>query len=133
MLRIGYLPSDFHPMVCACSETRLISARLPERCVGSPASPRRCGSTAWRSARPAPLRSCSPQCPGALGSTRSDRDLAWRLCSEDALRFATQLDTLADPALLAGSQMLECGIEDEIPVKASRGGYTEDFLLRPAG
>ena len=33
------------------------------------------------------------------------------------------------PSRAAGSEILECTTEEEIPVKVSRGEYTDDFLL----
>ena len=52
----------------------------------------------------------------------------WRLDSAHAETFADQIDALAQPARVAGSEMLECTTEEEIPVKVSRGEYTDDFL-----
>ena len=42
--------------------------------------------------------------------------------------FADQIDQLAVPSRAAGSEILECTTEEEIPVKVSRGEYTDDFL-----
>jgi hypothetical protein len=132
VLRIGYLPSDFHPMVLLLGDAadfRALAGAL--RRFGREPAPVRLDGLGF--CAPGAAELLLTPAPRSIGIDRSGRELAWRLCSEDALRFATQLDTLADPALLAGSQMLECGIEDEIPVKASRGEYTEDFLLGPTG
>ena len=42
--------------------------------------------------------------------------------------FAERLDDLAEPGRVAGSEELDCGTEDGITVKVSRGEYTDDFL-----
>ena len=44
---------------------------------------------------------------------------------------STQIDQLALPSRAAGSEILECTTEEEIPVKISRGEYTDDFLVEP--
>ena len=46
----------------------------------------------------------------------------------DARFLADQIDQLAVPSRLAGSEILECTSDEEIPVTVSRGEYTEDFL-----
>jgi hypothetical protein len=67
--------------------------------------------------------------PGAPGiQAVAQNDLVWRLDAERAGAFADQISQLAVPARTAGSEMLECTTAEEIPVKVSRGEYTEDFL-----
>jgi len=56
----------------------------------------------------------------------------WRLDPARAAAFAELVETLAASGRLAGSELLECGAADEIPVKVSRGEYTDDFLGRSA-
>lgn len=55
----------------------------------------------------------------------------WRLDAPCAAAFAELVEGLAVASRKAGSEMLECGIEEaeEIPVKVSRGEYTEAFLV----
>jgi len=52
----------------------------------------------------------------------------WRLDAERAGAFADQISQLAVPTRAAGSEILECTTAEEIPVKVSRGEYTDDFL-----
>jgi hypothetical protein len=52
----------------------------------------------------------------------------WRLDQAHAQAFADQIDSLAQPSRVAGSEILHCTTEEEIPVKVSRGEYTDDFL-----
>jgi hypothetical protein len=49
--------------------------------------------------------------------------------AEQAARFAARIDALAAPSRTAGSELLQCTTGEEIPVKLSRGEYTEDFLM----
>ncbi len=66
----------------------------------------------------------------ASGVARQANGVIWRLDANRAQGFAAQLDALAEPTRIAGSEVLECRTEEEIPVKASRGEYTDDFLCR---
>src|ERR1700760_504536 len=43
----------------------------------------------------------------------------WRLDQAHAEAFAQQIDSLAQPSRVAGSEILECGTEEQIPVKVS--------------
>ena len=70
--------------------------------------------------------------PGAPYDIRIDGLVG--LASMDTQRaaaFADQIDQLALPSRAAGSEILECTTEEEIPVKISRGEYTDDFLVEP--
>ncbi len=68
--------------------------------------------------------------PGAPGiQPIADNSFVWRLDAAQAGEFADQIDQLAVPSRTAGSEILECTTEEEIPVKVSRGEYTDDFLL----
>jgi hypothetical protein len=119
MLRIGYLPSDFNPMVLMLGEAedfRLLSGVL-----------RRFARDATDVALDGRLtleRSIGP-----LGMQPSDAGwFHWRLDADRAAAFADAIDRLAHPSCLAGSEILACGSEHETPVKVSRGEYTDDFL-----
>ena len=123
MLRIGFLPSDFNPMVLVLGEAEDLH---------------RLAATLRRFAREpadAPLdASCVrlTASDGPLGIHQANDDTGaflWRLDSAHAHAFADQIDSLAQPARLAGSEILACTTEEEIPVKISRGEYTDDFLL----
>jgi hypothetical protein len=52
----------------------------------------------------------------------------WRLDTDRAAAFAELVDELAVSSRRAGSEILACTNQEEIPVKVSRGEYTDDFL-----
>jgi hypothetical protein len=128
MMRIGFLPSDFNPMILMLGEA--------EDC-------RALGGVLRRFARDqqdvafTDLGFCQmvktdvrlTASPGPPGVQRSDgHAFIWRVPSETAADFAGRLDNLAEPSCIAGSEQLDCGTEDGITVKVSRGEYTDNFL-----
>ncbi len=128
MLRVGFLPSDFNPMVLMLGEAedlRLLASVLRRFAhdqqdvylnrLGFCAAP-----------RTAVTVTASPGAPGI--QPVADNHFVWRLDADRATAFADQIDQLAVPSRTAGSEILECTTEEEIPVKVSRGEYTEDFL-----
>jgi hypothetical protein len=128
MLRIGFLPSDFNPMVLLLGEAddlRLLAGVL-RRFAHEQAD--------------VPLEKlgfCTAPCtaitvtasPGDRGiQPIADNHFVWRVDPALAGAFADRIDRLAVPSCAAGSEILECITEEEIPVKVSRGEYTDDFL-----
>ena len=122
MLRIGFLPSDFNPMVLVLGESEDLHrlAATLRHFAREPADAPLETSCICLTASDGPLGIHPAAAPGAF---------LWRLDSAHAHAFADQIDSLAQPTRLAGSEILECTTEEEIPVKISRGEYTEDFLL----
>jgi hypothetical protein len=129
MMRIGFLPSDFNPMILMLGEA--------EDC-------RALGGVLRRFARDrsdvsfAALGFCQvvgpdvllTAAPGPGGVQRCEAHaFIWRVPVAMAVDFAERLDNLAEPGRVAGSEALDCGTEDGITVKVSRGEYTDDFLL----
>jgi hypothetical protein len=164
VLRIGFLPSDFNPMVLLLGEAEDFRAlggvlrqfareptavrldRLAFCAAGGSAlmltGVARTGTAATDPGETgvAGTDAAETDVAGATGKVDSDsgkragvergsQGIVWRLDPDRAVGFAEQLDALADPGRVAGSEMLECSTQEEIPVKASRGEYTEDFLL----
>lgn len=130
MMRIGFLPSDFNPMVLMLGEAedfRALAGVL--RQFTRTAEPVRLDQLAFcrNGGTPVTLKAAD----GRLGVHRAPEDgnaFLWWLTPVEAEAFAALADRLADPQRVAGSEMLECSISEEIPVKLSRGEYTEDFL-----
>jgi len=135
MLRLGFLPSDFNPMLLMLGDAEDFHAlagvlRRFAREGGSVALDKLAFCAAWRThvtltATGAETLASGP--PG-LYPVAGESHFAWRLDAAWAATFAELAENLAVPARLAGSEMLECGTEEEIPVKISRGEYTDDFL-----
>ena len=128
MLRIGFLPSDFNPMVLMLGEVedlRLLAGVL--RQFAREQSDVRLDQLGFCTAPRTTLTvTASPGAPGIQAVAQND--FVWRLDAERAGVFADQISQLAVPARAAGSEMLECTTAEEIPVKVSRGEYTDDFL-----
>jgi hypothetical protein len=128
MLRIGYLPSDFNPMVLMLGEAedlRRLAAILRRFAHDrTDVALHRLGSCAPASAV---TLTASAGAPGVQPT--GDNRFVWRVSAEQAVRFAAQIDALAAVTRTAGSELLQCTTGEEIPVKLSRGEYTEDFLM----
>ena len=56
----------------------------------------------------------------------------WKLNDWQAARIAERIELLTPQDNKSGSEILEVGSEGEIPVKVSRGEFTDDFLIDPA-
>jgi hypothetical protein len=128
MMRIGFLPSDFNPMILMLGEA--------EDCRALCAVLRRFARDG-ADVMFADLGFCQvagtdvllTAAPGPAGIQRCEgHALIWRVPQELAANFAERLDDLAEPGRIAGSEQLDCGTEDGITVKISRGEYTDDFL-----
>jgi hypothetical protein len=129
MMRIGFLPSDFNPMILMLGEA--------EDC-------RALGGVLRRFARDgedvafAKLSFCQvigtdillSATPGPAGVQRCEgHAFIWRISPDLAVGLSERLDDLAEPSRVAGSEQLNCGTEDGIAMKVSRGEYTDDFLV----
>ena len=53
----------------------------------------------------------------------------WKLTDWQARRIADRIELLSAPDSKSGSEILENGSDGEIPVKVSRGEFTDDFLI----
>jgi hypothetical protein len=127
MLRVGFLPSDFNPMVLVLGEAedlRLLAGTL--RRFARDREDVHLHELGFCEACTSVTVTASPGAPGI--QPIADNSFVWRLGAEQAGAFADQIDELAVPSRAAGSEILECTTEEEIPVKVSRGEYTDDFL-----
>ena len=121
MLRVGFLPSDFNPMVLMLGEVEDLHrlAATLRQFAHHPTDTTIERSSIHLTAAAGPLGIHAASEPGAF---------VWRLDQAHAQAFADQIDHLAQPSRAAGSEILACTTEEEIPVKVSRGEYTDDFL-----
>ncbi len=128
MLRFEYMPSDFNPLFLFIGEGADLAAlaKLLRRFADHPQEisivehiP---GAT-----------SQTPLVLSPAGDEFGMRDLggrfSWRLNDWQAARIADRIDLLTPPEAKSGSEILEVGSEGEIPVKISRGEFTDDFLI----
>ena len=132
MLRLGFLPSDFNPMLLILAEDegfRLLAAAL--RRFAADAAPVRLDRLPGAVASIALALQPADGPPGLVRLADPDAGFAWRLDGARAADFAARAALLAHPDQPAGADFLTCGGSDEIPVKLSRGEYTDDFLLPP--
>ena len=128
MLRFEYMPSDFNPLFLFIGEGADLAAlaKLLRRFADHPqeiaVAERIPGATSQTTFG-------AGACRRRVRHARSRRQLqleAERLAG-DAYRGA---DRSADAAGRdSGSEILEVGSEGEIPVKVSRGEFTDDFLI----
>ena len=134
MLRVAFLPSDFNPMVLMLGESEDLHClagvlRQFARSGGMVRLDELAFCTATRT------RITLVQAAGSPGVQPAEGDgdhYLWRLDGTQAAEFAERVEELAVPSRVAGSELLACGTGEGIPVKVSRGEYTDDFLLATA-
>lgn len=128
MLRFEYMPSDFHPLFLFLGEASDLAALagLLRRFAENPQAV-----------------AVAEQIPGAVSRNAlvlapadeefGMRDLggrfAWKLTDWQAERIAERIELLTPEDNKSGSELVEIGSEGEIPVKISRGEFTDDFLV----
>jgi hypothetical protein len=128
MMRIGFLPSDFNPMILMLGEAedcRALGAVF--RRFARDGADVAFGDLGLCQVAGADVRLTASTGPAGV-EHRDGHAIIWRVSSAMAAGFAEQLDDLAEPGRVAGSETLDCGTEDGIVVKVSRGEYTDDFL-----
>jgi hypothetical protein len=132
MMRIGFLPSDFNPMLLMLGEAEDFRA-LGGVMRGFARKPvdTRLDTLGFCAPRGTQVVLTASDGPAGIHPAPGG-GLIWRIDAQRAAGFAVQVDALAEPGRLAGSEILECRTEDETPVKLSRGEYTDDFLLPAA-
>ncbi len=128
MMRIGFLPSDFNPMILMLGEAedcRALGGVL--RRFARDGADVVFGDLGFCQAAGVDVRLTASAGPAGV-EHREGRSFIWRVPPEIAAGFAERLDDLAEPGRVAGSENLDCGTEEGIAVKVSRGEYTDDFL-----
>jgi hypothetical protein len=130
MLRFEYMPSDFHPVFLFLGEGPDLAAlaKLLRRFAEQPqtfaVAERIPGATS---------RDELVLTPAENDDEFGMRDLggrfAWKLTDWQAARIAERIELLTPIDNRSGSEILEIGSDGEIPVKVSRGEFTDDFLI----
>jgi hypothetical protein len=130
MLRYGFLPSDFHPLMLFLGEAEDLSAFAAllrdfcreQRDVAFETVP------FMQAAASTPVRLTTAGVePGMRPVPGTARSFTWMLAPLQAEVFAEMLTDLVRPECRSGSVILET-TPSEIPVKVSFGEYTDDFL-----
>lgn len=128
MLRYEYLPSDFNPMFLILGD----GADLAELSAALTRFARHPQPISLRDHVPAfdartPL-TIAPS-DAEFGLRRMGENFVWRLNAWQAQNIADRIAVLASRQAKSGSDIFEIGSEGEIPVKVSRGEFTDDFLV----
>jgi hypothetical protein len=128
MLRFEYMPSDFHPLFLFIGESADLAAlaKLLRRFAKDPQAiaiaERIPGATSRTDLLLAPA-------DDEFGMRETGGKFIWKLNGWQATQIADRIDLLTPVNNKSGSEMLEVGSEGEIPVKVSRGEFTDDFLI----
>jgi hypothetical protein len=128
MLRYEYMPSDFHPLFLFLGEGPDLAAlarllrRFAENPVPIAVAERIPGATSRDALVLAPA-------DDGFGMRDLGGRFAWKLTPWQAERIAERIEILTQNDTKSGSEILELGSEGEIPVKVSRGEFTDDFLV----
>jgi len=132
MLRFDHLPSDFNPMFLFLGEKQDLMA-LANLLRSFAQAPReldvrqQLSSAKSRTA----LRLVPAEGDAANFGMRQEGDgFRWGLNSWQALKIAERIELLTPAHQKSGSDIIELGIEGEIPVKVSLGEFTDDFLVK---
>ena len=130
MLRYGFLPSDYHPMLLLLGEADDLRA-FAGLMQGFAAAGRdvRFETSGFMQAADGTrvLLTGAGAEPGLRATDLAARSFVWTLEPWQAEIFAEEVAGLATSGRKSGSAFLECA-RGEIPVKVSLGEYTDDFL-----
>ena len=130
MLRFDHLPSDFNPLFLFLGEDQDLAA-LAGLLRSFATSPRLLdvgeqlsGSRSRTTLRLVPVED------GDFGMRPDESGFRWVLNSWQALKIAERIELLTRAYQKSGSDIIELGVEGEIPVKVSLGEFTDDFLVQ---
>jgi hypothetical protein len=130
MLRFDHLPSDFNPMFLFLGERQDLTtlAKLLRSFAGSPrpldVKEHLAGSRSRTTLLIIPAESVD------FGMRQDGNGFRWVLNSWQAEKIAERIEFLTPADQKSGSDIIELGIEGEIPVKVSLGEFTDDFLVQ---
>jgi hypothetical protein len=133
MLRFDHLPSDFTPLFLFLGESQDLAAlaallrSFAERPRVLTLGEHLPGSRSRTSISLVPEEGDAGNFgvrPDSKGGFR------WGLNAWQAERIAERIDLLTPAQNKSGSDIIELGVDGEIPVKISRGEFTDDFLIQ---
>jgi hypothetical protein len=132
MLRFDHLPSDFNPIFLFLGEKQDLAA-LANLLRSFATSPRLLdvreqlsGAISRTTLRLVPIEDGADD----FGMRQDQNGFRWALNSWQAEKIAERIELLTPAHQKSGSDIIELGVEGEIPVKVSLGEFTDDFLVR---
>lgn len=132
MLRFDHMPSDFHPLFLFLGESEDLGelagvlrefAADPKDIDIREALPDSGGRAHVRL-----VPGDGPDAPYGMRDTTEHDRFSWVLNSWQAEQIATRIEILGSTDSKAGNDILELGLAEEIPVKISKGEFTDNFL-----
>jgi hypothetical protein len=128
MLRFEYMPSDFHPLFLFIGEGADLAAlaKLLRRFADNPQEISVVGRIPGATSRAELILAPADD---EFGMRDVGGKFTWKLNNWQAARIAERIEGLTPKDNKSGSEILEVGSEGEIPVKVSRGEFTDDFLI----
>jgi len=132
MLRFDYLPSDFNPLFLFLGEKQdlLALANLLRSFAEKPreldVSKQIMGTKSRTVLRLVPIAGEA----GNFGMMTDSGGFRWGLNAWQAEKIAERIESLTPAHHKSGSDIIELGVEGEIPVKVSLGEFTDDFLIQ---
>ncbi|TKW78586.1 MAG: hypothetical protein DI543_09660 [Bradyrhizobium icense] len=131
MLRFDHLPSDFNPLFLFLGEKQDLTA-LAKLLRSFATSPRPLdvkeqlsGAKSRTTLRLVPAEGDA----GDFGMRTGQGGFRWVLNSWQAEKIAERIEALTPAQQKSGSDIIELGVDGEIPVKISLGEFTDDFLV----
>lgn len=131
MLRFSFLPCDFHPLLLVLGETGDLAEFADWlRRFADMGADQQLEKAAF--AAPGDTHVALTRSGGEHGLWLIDKELKrlrWTLDRRRTAEFVDMVQGLANPVRKSGSEMLICEVLGEIPIKVSRGEFTDNFLL----
>jgi hypothetical protein len=132
MLRMGFMPSDFHPVLLvlgASGDLAGLARTLSEFALDGRDRALRASGVVFSTDTEVVLsRPATDEQPGLWPDAGGGGLLHWRLSREWAKQFAHEVGLLASSGAPAGSVTLECEVLNEVKVKVSIGEWEDHFL-----
>lgn len=132
MLRFDHLPSDFNPMFLFLGEKQDLLAlasllrSFAERPRELDVSEQIAGAKSLTILLLMPITGDR----GDFGMMAHGDGYRWGLNAWQAEKIAERIEALTPARHKSGSDIIELGVEGEIPVKVSLGEFTDDFLVQ---
>ncbi|MDI2030215.1 hypothetical protein QFW96_16420 [Saccharopolyspora sp. TS4A08] len=126
------MPSDFHPLFLFLGNSADLAALadLLHRFADEPrrVEVRRSLPEAGGRSQLTIVPGEGPDAPYGVRETPDGESFTWMLNAWQADQIATRIESLTASGLKSGNDIIELGLEGEIPVKVSKGEFTDNFL-----